>query len=177
MHRLVSALVGVVLLAVPGLAMAQDGGRDARLALAQRAVAALQTDQMADQVTAITQAMRGRETAGMTGEELIAYDETIAEVSRTMMARMFNGMIEIYADTYTEEELEALAVFYESPLGQSIMEKANNMTPMIVAMMQEMMPDMMRQMVNGMCDRLDCTPEERREALRRGLAELGMAAT
>ena len=173
--RLFAALCfGLCLGASPTLASTQDGEREARLAMAERAFDALQADQMAAQMTTIMQAMPQSELRDMPARERAAIEDTMADVMETMMARMFEGMIEVYADTYTMEELTALATFYESPIGQSIMHKSNQMTPQVIALMNEIMPDTMRQMANGVCDRLDCTADERRQLIQMMMAQLGM---
>lgn len=174
MRRLLFVFIGLCLFAAPLPAVAQDVDREARLALAERAFQAMQADQMADQMMVIMQAVPQPELEGMTAAERLAFDEVMAEVMQTTMNRMFDGMTEVYADIYTYEELEALVVFYESPIGRSIMEKAALATPHIIELMNEILPDMMRQMVDGMCDRLECTAEERRMIQQEVLAQMGM---
>lgn len=174
MRRLLFVFIGLFVFAAPLPALAQDADREARLALAERAFQAMQADQMADQMMVIMQAVPQPELEGMTGAERIAFDEVMAEVMQTTMDRMFDGMTEVYADIYTYEELEALVAFYESPIGRSIIEKAALATPHIIELMNEIMPDMMRQMVNGMCDRLECTAEERRAIQQEVMAQMGM---
>lgn len=174
MRRLLFVFVGLFLAVAPMSAVAQDADREARMALAARAFQAMQAEQMADQMTAIMQAVPQPELQGMSGAERLAFDEVMAEVMQTTMARTIEGMTEVYADIYTYEELQALVTFYESPIGRSITEKAALATPQIIELMNEIMPDMMRQMVDGMCDRLGCTAEERRQVHREILAQMGM---
>lgn len=174
MRRLVSVLFAIGLLCAPAVAAAQDEGREQRLALAERAIQASQADQMADQMLAIMQAFPRPSLDRMTPQERIALDEVMAETMDTMMIRMVEGMTGVYADLFTLEELEAMAVFYESPIGQSIITKSMQATPQIIELVRALMPDMMRQMVNGMCDRLECSPAERRQALQEVMAGLGM---
>lgn len=174
MRRALFAFIGLCLLAAPLPVLAQDADREARMALAERAFQAMQADQMADQMTALMQGLPQPELQGMSGTERLAFDEVMAEVMQTTMARMVDGMTGVYADIYTHEELAALVEFYESPVGRSIMEKAPQATPHIIELMNEIMPDMMRQMVNGMCDRLECTAEERRQIHQEVFAQMGM---
>lgn len=174
MRRAAFAFISLCLLAAPLPALAQDVDREDRMAMAERAFQAMQAEQMATQMTALMQGLPQPELEGMSGSARLAFDEVMAEVMQTTMARMFDGMTEVYADIYTYEELAALVAFYESPVGQSIMEKAPLATPYIIELMNEIMPDMMRQMVDGMCDRMECTPEERRLIQREAFAQLGM---
>ncbi|MBN8553460.1 MAG: DUF2059 domain-containing protein [Caulobacterales bacterium] len=164
----------VAALSLSGPAWAQDAEREARLALAERAVDAMQAEQMADQMTTLFQAVPRPSLDGLSGAERVAFDEVMAETMRTMTIRMLNGMVAVYAEIYTYEELEAMVAFYESPVGRSIIEKADLATPHIIALINEIMPDMFRQMANGLCDRLDCTQEERQELQREMLGSIGM---
>jgi len=174
MRRLLVAIAALFLVATPSLVAAQEAGREERLALAERAISAMQGDQMAAMLNDINQAFPAPETQGLSGEERIAYDEVMAEASANMMRRLLAGMSGVYADLFTTEELMAMVEFYESPIGQSIMTKSYAATPEIIELTRALLPDMVREMINGMCDRLGCTPQERRQALREAMAGLGM---
>jgi len=175
MRRLLIAVAALIVVATPSLVAAQDVSRQDRLALAERAITAMQGEQMAAMVNEMNQAFPPRGVDDMTGEVRIAYDEVMAEVSANVMQRLLAGMGELYADLFTVEELTAMVEFYESQIGQSILTKSYAATPQIIEMVQALLPDMVRDVINGMCDRLECTPQGRREALRGAMAEIGMA--
>ena len=174
MRRFLLAIVAVISLATPTLAQTQDSGREARLALAERVIAAAQADQLAQQALAISDAFTPDDMAGLNARERAAMVEVRDEVTRNMMARMTDGMLELFADLYTQEELEAMVAFYESPVGRSITAKSMQATPQIIELTRSLLPDMARDMANGLCDRLDCTPDERRELLRGMLSGMGL---
>lgn len=174
MVRIAALAAGLFLMLAPSVVVAQDTGREARMAMAERAFNALQADQMAEQMTALMQSLPQQGMSDLSGPARVAYDETLAETMQFIMGRTFEGAVSIYADTYTLEELTALATFYESPVGQSIMQKSNQMTPQIIALMRGIMPDALRHMANGMCDRIGCTADERRQLIQMVLAQSGL---
>ena len=175
MRRILAAVAALVVLAAPSLAAAQDSGRAERIALAERAIDAMQGEQMAAMIHQMGQAFPPPEVASMTGEARIAYDEVMAQASANMMQRLLDGMGAVYADIFTTQELVAMVEFYESPLGQSILTKSMAATPQIIELTRSLMPEMMRDVINGMCDRLGCTADERRQAIREALAEIGLS--
>lgn len=177
MRRFVFALLTLCLLSTPAGAWAQDADREARLALAERAFAAMQGDQMSEMIHQMSMAFPPPEFDSMSGHEQIAYEEVMAETTISLMERVMAGATDIYADVYTREELEAMVAFYESPIGQSIITKNYALAPQMIELLRSLMPEMMRDVINGMCDRLGCTPEERAEGIREALAGLGMAAS
>ncbi|WP_296819084.1 DUF2059 domain-containing protein [Brevundimonas sp.] len=175
MRFMLSALAGLLILAAPVAAAAQEADdRAHRLALAERAIEAMQGEQLADQMTQIMQAFPGPETAGMSGEERIIFDEVMADTMDWMMSAMLERMSSLYADIYTTEELQALVDFYESPVGQSVMRKSLEATPQIIEMTRALIPETMRRTINGLCDRFECSPEERRQAIADAMASMGL---
>lgn len=177
MRRLLFIFVGFFLLAAPLPAAAQDSDRETRRALAERAVEAMQGEQMAEMVHQMTMAFPPPEFESMSGEQQIAFEEVMAEMTVTITDRVMDGTAEIYADIFTLEELEAMVAFYESPVGQSIMAKSYAATPQMIELIRSMMPQIVTDMINGYCDRLDCSEAERRQAIREALAGLGMSAS
>lgn len=177
MRRLLFVIASLLVLWAPGVATAQDADRETRLALAERAFAAMQGDQMSDMIHQMSMAFPPPEFGSMSGREQIAYEEVMAETTQSLMRQVMSGATEIYTDTYTREELEAMVAFYESPVGQSIIAKSYTTAPQMIELLRGLMPQMMRDVINGMCDRLDCTPEQRAQGIREALAGLGMTAS
>ena len=177
MRRLILAVLAIVFIAAPVAASAQDGARYARVALAQRAVQAMQGEQLAAMAHQMTMAFPPSELEGMSGEERVVFDEVMAEVSVTIMERVLAGTAVIYADIFTQEELEAMVAFYESPMGQSILTKTYAATPQMIELVRSIMPEIMTDMVDRLCDRTGCTAQEREAARREVLGQLGMTAS
>jgi hypothetical protein len=65
--------------------------------------------------------------------------------------------VDLYARNYTEQELSDVLAFYKSPSGQSMLAKNPMLMRQISATIAPMIPQMQRDMVNDMCDRMACT--------------------
>jgi uncharacterized protein len=63
--------------------------------------------------------------------------------------KMKSMFIDIYAEVYTVEEMEGLATFFESPVGQGFIKKQPQMTTLMMSKMQglvkEIMADQMKE--------------------------------
>lgn len=160
MFRLFAVVAFVVGLSLAGGARAQEGPSAEKLALSERFIAALQTDQMSEMMG---QMMTGfmQPQPGLTADEQAALERAMLSTTRTMMPRMFKAMAPVYADIFTLEELKALVDFYEGPLGRSMIEKSYAAGPRVAAAMMEIMPELLHDMADNMCRELECTPEER----------------
>ncbi len=175
MRYLAGLMAVFAMLAVPMAASAQDVTREEHLALARRSIETVQAEQMSAMMNTMFQSFENpNDLAGLTPEERSAFYEARDEMMARMNQRMMAELEVIYADIFTAEELLAFSEFYESPIGRSILAKNMAAGPRFVEMVQRMMPDMVRDLVNGMCDRMECTPEERQGALREALAEIGL---
>lgn len=175
MRFLTGVIAVLVMLASPMAASAQDAAREEQLALARRAIEAVQAEQLSAMMGEMTRAFENpNDLAGMTPQERLAFHEARDEATANMTQRLLGEMAVIYADIFTAEELRAFAEFYESPIGQSILAKNMAASPRFIEMAQRMIPDLVRDLINGMCDRLECTPDERQGAMREALAGLGL---
>jgi hypothetical protein len=59
-------------------------------------------------------------------------------------AKLKPGFAAIYADTFTQEEVDGLIVFYDGPIGSSLIAKTPELTLRSLRMMQERMGPMMQ---------------------------------
>ena len=80
-----------------------------------------------------------------------------SDMSREMMSKILARMEPIMAETFTEKELTDLTNFYESPTGQSMINKMPVMMGKLLPTMAELMPQMQREMRTRICARIDCT--------------------
>jgi hypothetical protein len=76
---------------------------------------------------------------------------------------MFEAVAPVYADIFTLEELQALVAFYQSDVGRSMMSKSYAAAPRIATAIQGILPELMADMGDQLCNRFECTPEQRRE--------------
>lgn len=119
------------------------------LALTRRVVVALRIQEtMAPMMSQILQAQIGQvvaqnakltdpQKAQLTGVMNESIDEVISE---GLLSDMMEKFVPIYAEVYTEPELQAMAEFYESPVGQSILKKMPLMAPLASKIAVEEMP-------------------------------------
>jgi len=59
-------------------------------------------------------------------------------------AKLKSGFAAIYAETFTQQEVDGLIVFYESPVGQSLIAKTPELTRRSFQLMQERMGPVMQ---------------------------------
>lgn len=133
-----------------------------RLTLARKLIALMQTDQMADMMNQVT-ASFAVDDPRLNAEEQAMMDEVSAEMVEMMIPRMFDAMAPIYADIFTIEELQAVIEFYESDVGRSMLKKSYAAAPLMIEAVQDLMPEMMGEMADRICNRMECTPTERRQ--------------
>lgn len=88
----------------------------------------------------------------------IAMKETMDEVMPKAMADLEPSMLEVF----DEAELCAMADFYESPTGQSIIRKMPALMQISMENMKKYMPVIQQKMIDSMCRVYDCkgTPLE-----------------
>src|SRR5579875_4059414 len=124
-----ATLPAALLLALPGLALAQAQPSPEALALAKRYVVAAQASKILEnEGPAVAQYMISRMAAPPGG------DAKEAEVKHAMLAaadaavaaktpEFLDKTAAIYARTFTEPELEAIVAFYDSPAGKAFVAK------------------------------------------------------
>ncbi len=147
-----SRYVAVVLIAVTLGCSSARADEASKRAKAEQLFTLLRMDQMMDQlmsgiekqVQQITQTMPGADQA--TPEQ----KKQIADFQQRVLALVTNKLgwkalepdfINLYASTYTEEELDGIIGFYKSPVGQKMLEK----TPELMAKSTEITQQRMRE--------------------------------
>jgi hypothetical protein len=90
--------------------------------------------------------------------------EIIQSVVKEVLAEVTDAMLEkwvpIYASTFSDEEMRAIIEFYSSPVGQSYLDKTPQLSAAGANMVRDMMPEVQRNLVVRLCQRLDCFSEE-----------------
>lgn len=183
MRNWISGVFLAVMLLSPAAAVARTPGAEGgvasdssalsrrKLELAQRYFKAMHLDTTMHSVlqatmSNVTPAMTQRLKAlpGLTKEQSDALFEAVMESSMAstekIMPIAFERMIPIYAEGFTEQELQSLVDFYESPIGQSIIAKtpavsveaAKSMRDLIPSMLSDLGPDV----VSRLCRKTDC---------------------
>lgn len=75
----------------------------------------------------------------------------VSDLTKALLPRMMDTMGRAMAETYTEQELEALVAFNESELGRSINQKAPKLAVRSMTAMQTLMPQFRAEMTRRMC--------------------------
>lgn len=173
MHKfMMGGLAAVALVvAVPQMAAAEtspasaaagmvDPVTPAKIALTKRYIAAMHMDQMMSgmmhqMIPAMMTQMR-KQHPEITDEQMSTATDAVTGAMDDMMPKMTERLTQIYAETFSTEELTKLDAFYESPIGQSILAKIPAATQKMIPMMMEMMPDMQADMMKRMCGKISC---------------------
>ena len=93
------------------------------------------------------------ETATITAEKKQVLGEVVTEVTSGMMSKILARMEPIMAEIYSETELEAMVTFYESPIGQSMIDKSPALAAKMAPMMQSIMSEMQTDLKVKLCER------------------------
>lgn len=75
-------------------------------------------------------------------------DKVFNIMEQTMSWKVLkNDMIDLYEQTFTEDELNGMLAFYKSPVGQSVVDKMPKVMQQSIAIAQKYMPEMQRKIV------------------------------
>jgi len=91
--------------------------------------------------------------------------QVTAEVMSEIMPKYLDDMAMIAADTFTQNELQAMVDFYGSPVGLAVTDKSPRMAGPAAELMQKYMPQMQEKAVASLCARLGC---DKKKAPARG---------
>ncbi|HVZ66302.1 MAG TPA: DUF2059 domain-containing protein [Lacunisphaera sp.] len=124
----------------------------AKLALARETIAAMHADKMFDAMAAQLKQMAGQLTplpASATPEQRKKFEEIQAkalDLSMESVKGLMTKMDEVYANVYSEAELQAMKAFFVSPEGQSMLAKQPQVMAQMMPHVQEMQRDLMPKM-------------------------------
>ena len=154
MRRWIAVVVVVMALAGGVKAHADDASRKAK---AQELFVTLRMDrtmgQLMDtivkQVNQMTQSMPGANLMTESDKRQLAeFQQRVAALVEKSMGwkELEPDIVELYANTYSEEELDGLLAFYKSPLGQTMLDKTPELmtksTEITQRKMREVQPEL-----------------------------------
>jgi hypothetical protein len=84
---------------------------------------------------------------------------SMREALTDFLPKLRDEAAEAYAAAYTIDELQALAAFYESPVGHSITSKKINVDEIEYRLIQSLRPQLVADMVRRLCSRANCPPQ------------------
>jgi len=143
-----------------------------QLELSRRYLDLMMTDQFED---VIHQMLGDQMTSDQSMQALPEEDrrfiiDLTAELTTDMVPLMIAEMVPVYAALFTEEELQALVGFYDTPMGRIIADKTVQVMPEANRAVMAVVPQMLEKMATRMCQHYGCTPAELQQ-LRRGMRE------
>jgi len=127
-------------------AFGHDAAKDAKI---EKLLVAMNIDKQMDTMFGQMKAMfASQQPAGMTPEQKAKFDEMqgkILDLVRSKMSweKMKPAYIQIYADTYTDQEIDGISAFYDSPAGKAMLAKTPELMQKSMALAQGLMKDLM----------------------------------
>lgn len=145
-------LLTALLLTLP-LAHADDTSKRAKIdELFTLTKANQMVDQMLSQMSATIKAQADQQTANahLTPEQQKLADQFQARTQQILqqsvsMDHLKPILVQVYMDTYTEDEIDGILTFYRSPAGQAFLAKTPQLLTRTITLMQEQMADVQPQ--------------------------------
>lgn len=162
MKRLRACVLAVAIgLAAPSLAapaFAQEAANPdvaAREALARRYFVAMQFDKMMNvMLESMTTSMMANSTLAEDKRDFLR--DALLETYDAVLPQMIEAYVDLFAETFTLDELQQLVNFYESPVGRSVMAKSVLLSQQAGPMLERFQPIMERELTTRLCARIDC---------------------
>jgi hypothetical protein len=149
MRSLLTFILSAMLLAWAPLAHADEASKDAKI---QEMMRLTHMDQM---LTQMLNQMKSNATAQMEKTEIPSEAKAHAQEMQSKMMTLIADKLswekaepafaKIYADTFTESELDGIVAFYTSPVGQAMIEKTPELMQKSMSVGQQLMGDIMPQ--------------------------------
>jgi hypothetical protein len=162
LQRAIAGLAVVCIIAAGTPAVCADAPVNPhRLELARKLFAQMQMDQMMDgmmrQMTPTMIAQARKTNPNLTDEQAKAITEAVTESASDLMKKVMDRVAPLYAETFTDKEMQDLVDFYDSPSGRAMIAKMPTMAAKMGPMMQDLAPDMVADVQRRICTKTDCT--------------------
>ncbi|WP_339915708.1 DUF2059 domain-containing protein [uncultured Brevundimonas sp.] len=172
----VTALVAVLCLASPAGVEAREIPAQAgettvtarQLALSRRYIDLIQGEQLRTAIQAMVEVQVQTEGRNLPDEDRRFLTGLTGELVGDLVPAMMDQMVPVYANGFSESELEALLAFYDTPEGRTIIAKTFELLPVATAAVMSVMPRMFDKMAVRMCEHYGCDPVEVRAAMYAG---------
>lgn len=155
------ALVAALVTATPAMSADAPAGNAHSLSLAKHLFAEMRMDQlmsgMMKNMTPVMVAQARKANPALTDAQAEIITQAVTESSQAMMAKAVDRFVPLYASTFTEKELEDLVAFYDGPTGQAVLTKMPVLMSKMGPVMSELMPDMMADVNQRICSKMDCS--------------------
>lgn len=156
------AALAVCILSAPAMASAEPSAK--ALALSRRMVAAMHVEetmappmrmlmqQQMDMIVAQRNGLTDQQKTMMSG----VLTEAVGELmDNGLMSRVMDKFVPAYAEVYSEEELQAVVTFYESPIGQSVLKKMPLLGPAASKALTEITPEIQAELERRVTKKLE----------------------
>lgn len=165
MRRLIlSAGLSIGLLVSPVASAAAEAGPAAKIAapsahatdLARRYIKAMRMEEAMTVVFSQFDPLMGLDASVAEKIDRRAMQEAMVESIGLILPKWSEALIPHVAAAFTEQELEAMVSFYESPIGQSVIGKSHVLAKPSMEIMQALTPDMSEDMLARYCAKTTC---------------------
>jgi hypothetical protein len=128
------------------------------MALSRRYIELLDMPKMMDtmMVTLMPQMIQQLSQGDASSDATDMVTQATREAMGAVMPKIMDRAATLYAQLFTEDELQALVDFYGGPYGKSIVAKSPRAAPMMAAAMTDLMPDIQAEMLKSLCARMAC---------------------
>lgn len=92
------------------------------------------------------------------------FQEVMREVIPAYVRRFLDATADLYAETFTLEELEAMLAFNRTPVGRSVTEKSFALGVQMALLEESLMPGLLRDLLIAICAREPCDGVESESA-------------
>jgi len=116
-------------------ARAQENTKEAKI---ERILMLTKTESMMDRMLGPMKAVSAQATAGMTSDEQAkaqATQEKILDLMKAAWIKLRPQYVKLYSETFSDEEIDGLLAFYQSPTGQAMIEKMPDLMAKLMALM------------------------------------------
>jgi hypothetical protein len=146
MKKRIAVLTSGLILAAASLASAQDLSKVEKI---ERLVALTHAEATMNQVfDQMKTSMASQMPPGATPEQRAKVLELQSKILDLVKARMNwekirPAYVKVYSETFSDEEIDGMLAFYQSPAGRAVIEKMPLLLPKVMAMAQAQMGDLM----------------------------------
>jgi hypothetical protein len=162
LYRAAAGLAAALVLAAATPAVCADAPPNPHsLELARKLFNEMHMDQLMGtamhQMMPVMVAQARKANPNLTEDQARAISEAASESADDMMKKVIDRVTPLYAETFTEKELQDLVNFYDSPSGQAMIAKMPVMMSRMAPMITDLMPEMTADVTRRVCAKTDCT--------------------
>lgn len=151
---LIAVIIAVACAAGP-VAQAQDETTQVRQLLAERVVDVLMRENLVKVIGDVTGQILS-EDASIPDDQAAWMRSAMPEMMNRHLGAVLDGMEDLYAARFTAAELQALIDFYDTPTGQTIARKQNEVSALLGAEEEVFLQAFGAELMTKYCAEFDC---------------------